>query len=72
MAIGVVIATLGSGVMNSLNVFFVTNNLHVASKWYGALGAADGIGAVLIAAIVLLRPAPGPAEVAEPEVTSSA
>jgi MFS family permease len=61
MAIGVVIATLGTGVMNSLNVFFVTNNLHVASKWYGTLGAADGIGAVLGAAatgIVAARIAP--------------
>ena len=47
MAIGAVIATLGGGVINSLNVFFVTHNLHVAAKWYGTLGLADGIGAVL-------------------------
>jgi MFS family permease len=47
MAIGAVIATLGTGVMNSLNVFFVTHNLHVAAKWYGTLGLADGIGAIL-------------------------
>ena len=47
ITIGVVIATLGTGVINSLNVFFVTDNLHVAAKWYGTLGLADGIGAVL-------------------------
>lgn len=61
MAIGVVIATLGTGVINSLNVFFVTRNLHVAAKWYGTMGAADGIGAVLGAAatgIVAARIAP--------------
>lgn len=47
MALGAVIATLGTGVINSLNVFFVTDNLHVAAKWYGTLGLADGIGAIL-------------------------
>jgi MFS family permease len=47
MAIGAVIATLGTGVINSLNVFFVTDNLHVAAKWYGTLGLAEGIGALL-------------------------
>jgi Na+/melibiose symporter-like transporter len=47
MALGAVIATLGAGVINSLNVFFVTRNLHVAAKWYGTLGLADGIGVVL-------------------------
>jgi MFS family permease len=47
IAIGVVIATLGTGVINSMNVFFVTDNLHVAVKWYGTMGAAEGIGAVL-------------------------
>jgi len=47
LAIGVVIATLGTGLINSMNVFFVTDNLHVAVKWYGTLGAAEGIGGVL-------------------------
>ena len=47
MAIGVVIATLGTGLINAMNVFFVTDNLHVAAKWYGTMGAAEGIGAVL-------------------------
>ena len=47
IAIGVVIATLGTGVINVLNVFFITHNLHVAAKWYGVMGTADGIGAVI-------------------------
>lgn len=47
LALGAVIATLGAGAINALNVFFVTHNLHVAAKWYGTMGAADGIGAVL-------------------------
>jgi MFS family permease len=47
ITLGAVIATLGTGVINSLNVFFVTDNLHVAAKWYGTLGLADGIGAIL-------------------------
>jgi len=47
LALGAVVATLGAGAINALNVFFVTHNLHVAAKWYGTLGAADGTGAVL-------------------------
>ena len=47
IVIGVVVATLGTGMINSLNVFFVTDNLHVAAKWYGTLGVADGIGGIL-------------------------
>ncbi len=47
IAIGVVIATLGTGGINALNVFFITHNLHVAAKWYGTMGTADGLGAVL-------------------------
>jgi len=47
LALGAVVATLGAGAINALNLFFVTHNLHVAAKWYGTLGAADGIGAVL-------------------------
>lgn len=47
LAVGAIIATLGAGAINALNVFFVTHNLHVAVKWYGTMGAADGTGAVL-------------------------
>lgn len=44
---GVVVATLGTGALNSLMVFFVTGNLHAAAKWLGTLSAALGAGAVL-------------------------
>jgi MFS family permease len=47
MAIGAVIATLGTGGINALNVFFITHNLHVPVKWYGTMGTADGLGSVL-------------------------
>jgi MFS family permease len=47
LTIGVVIATLGAGALNALNVFFVTHNLHTAAKWYGTLQGAEGVGGVL-------------------------
>lgn len=47
LTIGAVVATLGAGMVNALNVFFVTHNLHVAVKWYGSMGAADATGSVL-------------------------
>jgi MFS family permease len=61
IAIGVVIATLGTGGINALNVFFITHNLHVAVKWYGTMGTADGLGSVagaLAAGIVAAKIAP--------------
>ena len=47
LAAAVVVATLGMGALNTLDVFFVTRNLHVAAHWYGTLGMAEGIGALL-------------------------
>jgi MFS family permease len=47
LTIGIVIATLGSGAFNALNVFFVTHNLHTAAKWYGTLQGAEGVGGVI-------------------------
>jgi hypothetical protein len=35
LTIGVIIAALGTGALNSLNVFFVPHNLHVTAKWLG-------------------------------------
>lgn len=46
LAIGVVIATLGIGAVNSLVVFFIPQNLHVAASWLGAVSGAVGAGAV--------------------------
>lgn len=43
---GVAIATLGTGAVNALEVFFVTGNLHTAARWLGVLSAATGAGAV--------------------------
>jgi MFS family permease len=39
-------ATLGTGALNSVEVFFVTSNLHVAASWLGFLFGAYGIGAI--------------------------
>lgn len=47
LTVAVVVATLGTGALNTLDVFFVTRNLHVAAHWYGTLGMAEGIGALL-------------------------
>jgi MFS family permease len=47
LAVAVVVGTLGTGALNTLDVFFVTDNLHVSAHWYGTLGMAEGIGALL-------------------------
>jgi MFS family permease len=47
LTLAVVVATFGTGALNTLDVFFVTRNLHVSAHWYGALGMAEGIGALL-------------------------
>lgn len=43
----ILIVTLGTGAMNALDVFFVTQNLHAAANLYGIAGTAFGAGAVL-------------------------
>ncbi len=47
LGIGIVIAMLGNGAINSLAVFFVPHNLHVAASWLGTVIGAVGIGAVM-------------------------
>ncbi|HEX5404619.1 MAG TPA: MFS transporter [Pseudonocardiaceae bacterium] len=42
-----VIAAFGSGALNALDVFFVTQNLHTPSKFYGFISTAQGIGAII-------------------------
>jgi MFS family permease len=44
---GIAIATLGTGAVNALEVFFVTGDLHTAAKWLGVLAGATGAGAVV-------------------------
>ena len=41
-----VIGQLGMGALNTLNVFFLTDNLHASSRLYGYLGTALGIGGI--------------------------
>lgn len=42
-----VIITMGAGALNGLEVFFVTDNLHIDPHLYGFLSMADGIGVIL-------------------------
>ncbi|WP_030905773.1 MFS transporter [Streptomyces sp. NRRL F-5126] len=42
----VVLVTVGADALNSLNVFFVSDNLHAASRWYGTLEMAMGFGLI--------------------------
>ncbi len=42
-----VIAQLGTGALNTLDIFFVTGNLHTAGKFYGLLSTAFGAGAIV-------------------------
>jgi len=43
--VGIMI-TLGSGALNALGVFFVTQNLHAPAQAYGFLNSAYGVGAI--------------------------
>jgi MFS family permease len=42
-----VIGQCGMGALNTLNVFFVTSNLHASSHLYGYLGTALGVGGIV-------------------------
>jgi MFS family permease len=41
-----IIATCSAGAINTLNVFFVTRNLHLPGSLYGYLGTAVGVGSI--------------------------
>ncbi len=41
------IAMLGAGALNALDIIFVTHNLHTSAALYGPLGAAGGLGALI-------------------------
>lgn len=41
------VLTLGATTLNSLNVFFVPENLHADASWFGTIGMGEGIGAVI-------------------------
>lgn len=62
VGVGIVIAMLGLGAVNSLAVFFIPSDLHVAASWLGALTGSVGAGAIagaLMAAAIGRRLAPG-------------
>ncbi len=42
-----VIGQLGTGALNTLNIFFMTDNLRAPAELFGYLGTAMGIGAIL-------------------------
>lgn len=46
ICLGAAVATLGTGALNALMVFFITGNLHVAGTWLGTLSAGEAAGAV--------------------------
>ncbi len=47
VAVSIVIAMLGAGALNALDVFFVSENLGAPAEYYGILGAAQGAGMLL-------------------------
>jgi MFS family permease len=47
IGVAVVVATLGTGALNVLMVYFLKVNLHSAPKWLGTIDAAEGAGGVL-------------------------
>jgi MFS family permease len=51
ITISVVVATLGIGSINALDVFFLTDNLHAAAGSFGVLGATFGLGSIVGALI---------------------
>jgi len=47
LLIAAVIASLGTGAMNTLDVFFVTDNLHASARLLGFMSMAFGMGAII-------------------------
>lgn len=47
LLITIILVTLGSGCLDALGVFFVTENLHASAALYGFIGTAFGAGAVV-------------------------
>lgn len=47
LLISFIIGTLGTGALNALDVFFVTQNLHANPNLYGVIGMGLGVGSIL-------------------------
>lgn len=47
VAVAIFVALLGSGALNTLDVFFLQANLHAGASLYGTLGMALGIGGII-------------------------
>lgn len=45
--VAIVVALLGAGALNTLDVFFTTGNLHAPASLYGVMGAGFGVGSLL-------------------------
>jgi predicted MFS family arabinose efflux permease len=52
LLISLALAMLGYGALDTLNIFFLQQNLHAAAHWYGVLSVVWGIGAILGALLV--------------------
>jgi MFS family permease len=47
LLVAVVVAVFGASALNTLDVFFATENLHATTAMYGLLGGAMGIGSIV-------------------------
>lgn len=47
LLIAIVVAMVGASALNTLDVFFATENLHATTAMYGFLGGAMGIGSIV-------------------------
>jgi MFS family permease len=51
LLVTITLVMLGAGAVNALDVYFVQENLHAAPAWFGVIGAAFGVGALLGSAL---------------------
>jgi MFS family permease len=47
MVVSLVLVVLGAGALNTLLIYFVTQELHTQATFFGFIGAAEGLGALL-------------------------
>jgi MFS family permease len=52
LLISLALVMLGFGAIAALNIFFLQQNLHAASHWYGVFSVASGIGAIIGSVLV--------------------